>query len=405
MNGFNRNLNILIITPRVPFPPYRGDKLKVFNIGRELLKNNSVTILTFLRNRQQLEEIEELKKHNFNVLFVKISLFESCLNVIRSIFAKLPFQVAWYKSVGMEKEVNELINSGRYDVAYFHLIRTAQYIPEQKANNSTLKIIDFTDAVSLYLKRFHSIEKNPVKKIFLGIEKKRIEKYESIANKFDAVFICSEVDRDYLKKQGVKANIKILRNGVDIKQFTSRKADYDKNRIIFTGNMPYYANYDAAIYFAKEIFPLVLKEVSDAKFYIVGQNPPFRVRSLANKCIIVTGFVKDIKEEYLKSAVNVAPMRFGAGTLNKIIESLVIGVPVIATPIAIEGFPDELKKITNVASGTDEFAKEVVRFLKNPELRRQFMELDKSIIKEMLSWENIVDQFQNDLVAELKKVE
>jgi sugar transferase (PEP-CTERM/EpsH1 system associated) len=404
LNSSHRNLNILIITPRIPYPPYRGDKLKVFNIGKELIKNNSVTILTFLRNRQQLEDIEELKKQKLNVIFVKISLFESCLNVLKSIFTHLPFQVAWYKSNGMKKKVNDLIDSGNYDVAYFHLIRTAQYIPEQKVKSSVLKVVDFTDAVSLYLNRFYTIEKNPIKKILLGIEKKRIEKYERVANKFDVVFICSEVDRDYLKRQGVKANIKIIRNGVDVQQFTPEKIDYDKNRIIFTGNMPYYANYDAAIYFSKEIFPLVLREVPEAKFFIVGQNPPFRVRSLANQNIIVTGFVQDIKAEYLKSAVNVAPMRFGAGTLNKIIESLVIGVPVIATPIAIEGFPDELKKIINVASDSDEFAKQVIRFLKETELRNQFMALDKSVIKEMLSWENVVSQFENDLIDELKKV-
>ncbi len=397
-------MNILIITPRIPYPPYRGDKLKVFNIGRELLKNNSVTILTFLRNRRQLKEIEELKKHNLNVLFVKISLIESCLNIFKSVFTQLPFQVAWYKSKNMEKNVNGLINSGSYDVAYFHLIRSAQYLPNLTEKTLTLKVVDFTDAVSLYLNRFFSIEKNPVKKIFLGIEKKRIEKYESIANKFDSVFICSEADRDYLKKQGVKANIKILRNGVDISQFTSEKSEYDHNRIIFTGNMPYYANYDAAIYFAKEIFPLVLKEVPDAKFYIVGQDPPFRVRSLANQRIIVTGFVKDIKAEYLKSVVNVAPMRFGAGTLNKIIESLVLGVPVIATPIAVEGFPEEIKKIINVASDSIEFANRVINFLKTPELRQKFMEVDKSVVKNMLSWENIVDQFENDLNDELEKI-
>lgn len=404
MNSKHNNLNILIITPRIPYPPYRGDKLKVFNIGRELLKNNSVTILTFLRNKRQLKEIEELKKHNLNVLFIKISVIESCLNIIKSVFTQLPFQVSWYKSKGMKHKVNDLINSGSFDVAYFHLIRTAQYIPEQKNKGSILKVIDFTDAVSLYLNRFHSIEKNPFKKFLLGIEKERIEKYEKVANKFDVVFICSEVDKEYLKKQGVRANIKIIRNGVDVRQFEEEKIEYDRNRIIFTGNMPYYANYDAAIYFAKEIFPLVLREVPEAKFYIVGQNPPMRVRWLASSNIIVTGFVKDIKAEYLKSAVNVAPMRFGAGTLNKIIESLVIGVPVIATPIAVEGFPAELKKIINVASTSDEFAKQVVRFLKNPVLRRQFMELDKLIIKEMLSWENIVAKFENDLVDELKKL-
>ncbi len=397
-------MNILIITPRVPYPPFRGDKLKIFNIGGELLKNNSVTILTFLRNRSQLADIEELKKYNFNILFVKMSLFESCLNAVRSIFTKRPFQVAWYQSRGMQNKVNDLINSGSFDVAYFHLIRTAQYFSEQKEKNSILKVIDFTDAVSLYLNRFHDIEKNPFKKFLLRIEKGRIEKYESVANKFDLVFICSEADREYLRKQGVTANIKILRNGVNIHQFESEKIEYDKNRIIFTGNMPYYANYDAAIYFSKEIFPIVLKEVPEAKFYIVGQNPPYRVRSLASNNIKVTGFVKDIKEEYLKSAINVAPMRFGAGTLNKIIESLVLGIPVIATPIAIEGFPNKLKEMINVASDSREFAKQVIRFLKFPALREEFMELDKSVIKEMLSWENIVSQFENELNEQLKNI-
>ncbi len=80
------------------------------------------------------------------------------------------------------------------------------------------------------------------------------------------------------------------------------------------------------------------------------------------------------------------------------------GVPVIATPIAVEGFPEEIKKIINVASASKEFADSVIRFLKEPDLRKQFMELDKSIIIEMLSWENIVGQFEDDLVDEMKKI-
>jgi glycosyltransferase involved in cell wall biosynthesis len=212
------------------------------------------------------------------------------------------------------------------------------------------------------------------------------------------------VDREHLRKKGVQAKINIMRNGVDVHEFAPEKSGFEKNRIIFTGNMPYYANYDAAIYFTKEIFPLVLKEIPEAKFYIVGQNPPYRVRLLTSDNVKVTGFVKDIKEEYLKSVINVAPMRFGAGTLNKIIESLVLGVPVIATPIAIEGFPDKLKEMITVASDSKEFAKQVIKFLKFPDLREEFMQLDKSAIKEMLSWENIVIQFEKDVVAELNKL-
>ena len=396
-------MNVLIITTRIPYPPYRGDKLKIFNIAKQLAKRNTVTIITFLRSRNQIKEIEELKKYNFKVIYIKISILESCINIIRAIFSSIPFQVAWYRSEEMHKKIKELIVDENYDVAYFHLIRSAQYIVNN-TDNSVLQVVDFTDAVSLYLDRFTKIEKNPVKKYLLGIEKKRVEKYEKIAEKFNVVFICSEVDREYLINKDVKANIKILRNGVDIDYFVQDQIKYEKNRIIFTGNMPYYANYDAAIYFAKEIFPQVLKQVPQAKFYIVGQKPPLRVRALANDSVIVTGYVQDIKKEYLKSAVNVAPMRFGAGTLNKIIESIVLGVPVVATPIAAEGLPDEIKKYVCVINDSNDFANQVVQFLKDTKLREQFKEQDKSVIRESLSWENIVNQFNIDLKIELSKL-
>lgn len=396
-------MNVLIITTRIPYPPYRGDKLKIFNIAKQLAKRNSVTIITFLRTRNQIKEIEELKKYDFKVIYVKISILESCINIIRAFFSSIPFQVAWYGSGEMHKKIKELIAEENFDVAYFHLIRSAQYIVNNN-DNSVLQVVDFTDAVSLYLDRFTKVEKNPVKKFLLGVEKKRVEKYEKIAEKFHIVFICSEVDREYLINKDVKANIKILRNGVDIDYFISDQIEYEKNRIIFTGNMPYYANYDAAIYFAKEIFPQVLKRVPEAKFYIVGQKPPLRVRALANKSIVVTGYIKDIKKEYLRSAVNVAPMRFGAGTLNKIIESIVLGIPVVATPIAAEGLPDEIKKYVCVVNDSNDFADHVVQFLNNTKVREQFIEQDKSVIRDSLSWRNIVNGFETDLKNELLKL-
>ncbi|HSP89042.1 MAG TPA: glycosyltransferase family 4 protein, partial [Ignavibacteriaceae bacterium] len=191
-------------------------------------------------------------------------------------------------------------------------------------------------------------------------------------------------------------------NGIDVEYFNSDVIDFEKNRIIFTGNMPYYANYDAAIYFSKEIFPLILEKKTDCIFYIVGQKPPNKIKSLASKNIIVTGFVNDIKKEYLKSAVNVAPMRFGAGTLNKVIESIALGVPVVATSMAVEGLPNDLKKYVYIADNPKDFSHHVLEILNKPEMRKNLKE-GQSAIKEMLSWKKIVSKFENDLKEQLKK--
>ena len=394
-------MKILIITPRIPYPPFRGDKLKIYNPAKNLSKNNQVKILTFLRSSKQLNDLKSFKKYGIEIETVKLTVIESLMKVFISIFTGFPFQAAWFKSSKMKKRIEELISNERFDVVYYHLIRSAQYYIENDSSKP-LSVIDFTDAVSLYLKRFAEVERNPVKKFFIKIEQKRIERYEKIAEKFHTLFICSEVDKKYLIESGLNANIKILNNGIDVSYFQPEKTDYQKNRIIFTGNMPYYANYDAAIYFTKEIFPLIIKKVPDAEFFIVGQKPPQKIKSLESKNIFVTGFVPDIKNEYLKSAVNVAPMRFGAGTLNKVIESIALGVPVVATSMAIGGLPEVLYKYIFIADDPVNFAEAVIKIINNPLIREELVEEGKTVIKEMLSWEKIVSDFESYLLSELK---
>lgn len=386
-------MKILIITPRIPYPPYRGDKLKIFNISKILVKKNNVHIITFYRNYSDKELIKPLEELGIKVSLIRLTLIESILSALIAVFQAIPFQVAWYKSKRMKKSVEDLLKHNSFDVVYYHLIRSAQYLSENQ-EKSYLNVIDFTDAVSLYLSRMVEKEKNIFKKIFIKTELKRIRIYENIAERFDALFICSEIDRKFLIDKGIKQDIQILNNGIDTDYFASEKNDYDFKRIIFTGNMPYYANSDAVIYFTKEILPLITKKDPEVKFYIVGQQPSLMVKQLASENVIVTGYVKDIRAEYLKSAVNVAPMRFGAGTLNKVLESIALGVPVVATSISMLGLPKELSKFVFIADTPNDFANTVLEIIDNPAIRNELMIEGKTIIRRTLSWNNIVRDFE-----------
>ncbi len=395
-------MKILIVTPRIPYPPYRGDKLKIFNIAKQLAENNDVNIITFRRNRSDLQYLERISNYGINIQTTKLSYFRSLINLITAIFSDLPFQVAWFKSSKMKKLIDKVISEEDFDVVYYHLIRSVQYF-NSYLSAKPIQVADYTDAVSLYLMRFLQFEKNPLKKMIIKIEQKRVSNYEKISKKFNTLFICSEIDKRHLINSGIKTNIKILPNGVDTKYFHITSTEYDKSRIIFTGNMPYFANQDAAIFFAEQIFPLVLNEIPDAEFYIVGQNPSKRVKRLKSDKIIVTGFVPDIKLEYLKSAVNVAPMRFGAGTLNKIIESILLGIPVVATSISVDGLPAELKEYIFIADSKKEFSQKVIYVLRHPEVRQDFISGGINVVKDLLSWEVIVKSFENDLKKKLIK--
>jgi len=394
-------LKILIITPRVPYPPFRGDKLKIYNISRLLKENNEVSIVTFLSGRKEIGYIEELKKSGITVEYVRLPLIKSAFNLFRALIPAQPFQVAYYNSRLMKEKISGMTSREKFDAAYFHLIRSAQYADSIR-NPETLKVIDFTDAVSLYLSRYIDVLKNGIKKALIKLELRKIVKYEDTVKNFDTLFVCSDADKEFLNERNVHSNIKLLYNGIDVDAFRYEKKETEKNRIIFTGNMPYFANKDAVLYFAKDVFPGVVKSVPDAKFYIVGQNPPSAIKKLHSGNIIVTGFVPDIKTEYLKSEVNVAPIRFGAGTLNKIIEALALGVPTVATSLSIEGFPEELKKYVFTADTAEEFAKQIVYILNNPGIRSGLMAEASEKVRETLSWKRIVGDFELYLKSRIK---
>lgn len=392
-------MNILIITPRIPYPPYRGDKLKIYNIAKNLVNlGNSVTILTFhANNKDDIDSINKLTELGIEVDCVKLTPLESVFNLFKGFFKNLPFQVLYYSSAKMRMLIKTRLANVNYDVIYFHLIRSAQYHTLVQRNNKTVKVLDFTDAVSLYLSRYHKILTNPFRKIAVNIELSRINHYESIASKFDKVYVCSVIDRKHLLEKQAAKNIGIMENGIDLEYFKYSEVKPEKHRIIFTGNMPYFANYDAAIFFAQEVFPLILKKYPAAKFYIVGQNPPPQVRKLQSSSVIVTGFVKDIRHEYMISEVNVAPIRFGAGTLNKILESLVLKVPVVATDMAVAGLSEDVRKYISVANTPSDFADKVMSIFEKRKSLQPQLEEARRLVTEKHNWQNIIAKFEGEL--------
>lgn len=395
-------MKIVIVTTRIPYPPYKGDKLKIYNIVKHLAKNNDVKVLCLSRNWAGPELLQGIRSLGAEIETVRHTLARSLLEASIGLFSGRPHQVSLYRSTKLGRRLADIVRDERPDVVYYHFIRSAQYVDFVPAGR-TINVLDFTDAVSLYLTRFVDAVSNPLKKFVIRNERNRIAAYESIAEKFDTAFICSEYDKNYMVGRGIKANFQILPNSVDTESFKKCDGPVEEGRIIFTGNMPYFPNEDAVLYFTKKILPGILKSFPAAKLYLVGRKPTRKIKNLASENVVVTGFVEDIVKEYRKSAVAIAPTRFGAGTLNKVIEPIVLGVPVVATPIAVRGLPEGVQRYVRVAETDEEFVRQVVKILRGGPERDALSPDEMNDLRRLLSWEHAVEDFETYLRTRVKQ--
>lgn len=386
-------MNILFLTSRFPYPPYRGDKLKIYNLIRQLAPRHRISLVSFIASEGEEQWIPALREYCVDVETVLLPTRRSLANCAAGTMSQLPFQVSYFASRGMQRAVERRIGDGQFDIVHVHLIRMAQYAAGLAGKK---RILDLTDAGSLYIRRFLETTRNPIHKQFLRTELRRLTAYESILEQFDRCLVCSDVDRDVLGRHAPRANIDLLYNGIDLSHFTADQShDADPRRIICTGNMSYFPNIDGILYFVREIFPRILKEIADVRLYIVGQDPPRRIRRLAGDRVVVTGFVQDIKEYYLQSSIAIAPIRFGAGTLNKILEPMALGLPVVTTPIGVEGLPLADGRDILIARGEDEFAASVVRLLRDADLRRRIGERGRGIVRSLYDWKSVARSLEN----------
>ena len=134
-----------------------------------------------------------------------------------------------------------------------------------------------------------------------------------------------------------------------------------RNGLIFVGGFDHRPNVDAMKWFVAQIWPRISDRLSNAVVYIVGSNPPEEIQKAANDRIIVTGYVDDnkLEELYRKSAVCIVPLRYGSGQKGKVIEAMYMGLPLVCTNIAAEGFPD-IEQYVAIADCADDFAEKVV---------------------------------------------
>ncbi len=384
---------ILYLTTRLPFPVIGGDKLRMFNILKQLKKQgHKITLISLVTPEDDLVACYKNNEFFDDLIPIKFDKKLAYLHAVKAIFNDKPFIVEYFYSRAMQKVVDKLIKENTFDIITGYMIRIAPYLEKHKDKNI---IIDFVDAVSMMYERRIKNVQSLWDKFKIGIEYLKVKNYEKKCAKiFKTQTVISNADKNYIEQFARKSNIKIIGNGVDTEYYSP--IDFPKNNnICFVGSMQYIPNSEAAIYFATKVFPLIKKEIPDAKFKIIGANPRKdlidAVKDVDN--VEVTGRVEDVREYMKDCKISVCPVKIAGGIQNKILEAMSMGIPVVTTLEGAEGIETN-EDILYVARSEQDYAQKVIQLIKNDNLCKKINIKSRKFILDNFSWEKIGDSLK-----------
>lgn len=376
-------------------PPKDGSSIRTFNLIKHLSKDNDLVLVCIKESKRPKEDLSQLKKYCRRIVTIDFEKQKRPVNYLLNLFSLKPFFV-WRKyHKNVQRIVDEIFEKGQFDFIHVDGLGAAQFVLPYI---NTPRIIDARDALSLSLYRHIRNHKNMLSKVYYWLKLLRLRHYElKIYSALDQVVFISKVDEEaiFLLSKGKSNNLATIPFGVDIPKikdkFTSKFPT-----LIFTGNMPYGPNKDAMLYFCRDIFPGIKREIPDVRLYIVGRDPGPEVQNLSREGdIIVTGEVEDMKAWLEKSTLFVCPLRYGSGMKIKVLEAMAMAKPIVSTSIGVDGIRVRNGEDVFIADDAASFALRTVELLRDEKLRYRFGENSRKLVKEEYTWEIASSKFNN----------
>lgn len=203
------------------------------------------------------------------------------------------------------------------------------------------------------------------------------------------ILVVSEEDRIRCQHARPERKVLVVPNGFDcsaVRPGTLRNEGPPV--ILFTGDMGFPPNVDAALFLACRIFPEIRRVHPDAELRLVGRNPGPRLRNLSGSGsgITVTGAVEDMVPYLHAATVYVAPHFTGAGTRTKLLEAMAAGCAIVTTSIGIEGIKALHDQGVMIANDLPSLVAAVLHLLGSPQARARLGAAARHLMEERYDW-------------------
>lgn len=394
-------LKILFIVPYAP----NLIRVRPYNLIRSLsLRGHQVTLATLWTDPDELDDLERMRPYCRQIHAFPLKKWRSYWNCLAALPTSAPLQSVFCWQPEMVAFLQALIGSADFDVVHVEHLRGARYglalLPGLSAALPPV-VWDSVDSISHLFRQSSQDHRVAFSRWLTRFELGRTERYEArLMRSFQRLMVTSPVDKEaFLALSDGEIDperIFVLHNGVDLSYFAPDEAvEREPQTLVVSGKLSYHANVSMVTFLVQEIMPHVWKSRPEARLMIVGKDPPREIRAFGEqRGITVTGTVKDIRPYLLRAAVAVAPVVYGAGIQNKVLEAMACGTPVVSTPRAVLALSARPGEDLLVEREPERFAQAVVSILKDSDQQCRLGAAGRRYVEKYHDWNVIAGQLE-----------
>jgi GT2 family glycosyltransferase/glycosyltransferase involved in cell wall biosynthesis len=342
----NRNRpRVVVFDERVPSPDRDAGSLRMLMILKTLAAWSHVTFVPF--NRPQSEDYEQ-------------ALWQQGIETADAVD---------YRNLLKHENVKAaIVSRPSMGSVFIHRIH--------RINPNVTVIFDTVDTHFVRLQREYEISG----KTATLSEAKRYRKIErKLAQASDLVWCASPEDKQAMEAESPSSRIEVVPTIHELR--AAGNAFVDRKDLLFIGNLAHTPNEDAVLFFMREVYPLVRRDLPGVRLDIIGDYASDAIKACNSDGVRILGYVPDV-EPYLRNArVFIAPLRFGAGIKGKVGEAMAHGVPVVTTAIGAEGFGATHGLDVMIADDPASFAEAIKQLYSDAELWQRLASNSRLLIK------------------------
>lgn len=385
-------MKLLFLSWWLPYPPDNGIRQRNYHLLRELARAHEVTLLSFAEDGEATPErtapleaicarVQVLPKPQYN---------PGGARALAGFFHPWPRWLVDVYTDAMQQLVLETLQGAHYDLVLAAEFSTTPYALSLRGVRRVFEGVE----IAFYRDQVDA-QTSTLRRLRYKLTWLKLVRYlRRVRRAFDGCTAVSDLEAAIIEQVTDGGGpLAVIENGVDTAAHAGDYGPPEPDTLIYPGALSYFANYDAASWFAGEILPRIAAARAEVRFRITGSTRNVDLsRFPASEHVHFTGYLDDIKPTLARSWACVVPVRHGSGTRLKILEAMAAGVPVVSTTKGAEGLEVTPGRDLLIADEPAAFADAVLRVLGDADLRQSLAEAGRQLVTRRYDWSIIGDR-------------